>query len=107
MRLAYVLVGAMLVVAGVAGFVQQSVFGIFPVTAVHNVIHVVSGATAIQAARRGIGPMRTWGKALALLYLLVAVLGFVLPGGSLAHDLFHLALVIFFLYYSLLAPPIH
>jgi hypothetical protein len=105
-RRKYLVIGALLVVTGVIGVRQHSLAGFFAGTAVHSMIHVVSGVVTVLAARRGIGAMRTWGKVLGLLYLIVAIAGFALPGGSLPPDVLHLGLAAFFLYYGLLAPPI-
>ena len=113
MRRAFRAVGVLLVVAGVLGFFQNPVLGLFTVDLLHNLVHVTSGALTLLAARRGIGTMRTWGKALGLLYFSVAIAGFALPAGylmgmmhlNLPDNLLHLALAAAFAYYGLLAPP--
>jgi hypothetical protein len=65
------------------------------------------------AAMQGIGGMRLWGKIFGLVYLAVAILGFVIPGGdifglihvNMPDNLLHLALAAVFLYVGFLAPP--
>jgi hypothetical protein len=113
MRRPYRVVGAILLIAGFAGFWQNPVFGVFEVNLLHNVVHLASGALTLLAANRGIGAMRRWGKAFGAFYLLVAIAGFALADGNVMGVLhlnqpdnaLHLGLAAFFLYCGLLAPP--
>lgn len=106
MRRAYIVVGVLLIAFGAIGLARPVWLEAWAVTWIHHVLHIGAGAAALGAAARGIGDMRTAGKALGALFALVAILGFIVPGTSTAHDLLHVALSFFFLYYSLLAPPI-
>jgi hypothetical protein len=113
MKTAYLVMGALLLIAGILGFFQNPLLGLFVVDTLHNLIHVGSGIVTAAVAFRGIAAMRTWGKLFGLFYLVVAIIGAVVPGGdvlgllhlNIADNLLHLALALFFLYYALLAPP--
>jgi hypothetical protein len=97
---------------GIAGFVMPSpLLGLFEVNALHNIVHLVSGALTLVAAAQGIGAMRTWGRLAGATYLGVAIAGFVEPDLfglmhlNLPDNLLHLALAAVFLYVGLIAPP--
>jgi hypothetical protein len=79
------LVGGTLLVAGIIGFFYSSdfgspgevdsVFGILDVNGWHNVVHVVTGALGLAALGYA---ARAYAGALGVVYLLVAVWGFVI-----------------------------
>jgi hypothetical protein len=52
--------------------------GLFPVNLMHNLVHVAIGAWGIAASRNA-GGARTYAKALAILYGILAVMGLI-PG---------------------------
>ena len=54
------------------------VLGLFPVNLLHNLVHLVFGAWGIGAAR-GHGASRAYGRAGAVIYLLLVGLAFVTP----------------------------
>ena len=112
MKNLYLLVGSVLVLVGIAGFVMPSpILGVFEVNALHSIVHLATGALTLLAATQGIGAMRTWGKLLGVAYLVVGIVGFVSPGMyGLMHvnapdNLLHLALAVVYLYVGLIAPP--
>jgi hypothetical protein len=112
MKTIYVVLGTVLLVAGIAGFVMPSpLFGLFEVNALHNIVHLVSGALTLVAASQGIGAMRTWGRLFGAVYLAVAIAGFVDPDlfglmhVNLPDNILHLGLTAVFLYVGLVAPP--
>lgn len=112
MKNIYLVVGAVLVLVGVLGFVMPSpLLGIFEVNTLHNIIHLASGALTLVAAMQGIGAMRMWGRAFGLVYLAVGILGFVDPAlfglmhVNLPDNLLHVALAAIFLYVGFVAPP--
>src|SRR5688500_13457192 len=114
MKTLYLVLGSVLVLVGVLGFVMPSpLFGLFEVNMIHNVVHLLSGALTLVAATQGVGAMRLWGKLFGLVYLVVAILGFVMPGGDLLglmhvnmpDNVLHIALAAVFLYVGFLAPP--
>ena len=84
------LVGAVLIVAGVVGFFYSSsfgtpgdvdpVFGIFDVNAWHNVVHIASGAAGLLAWR--MGRAREFALGFGAVYLVVAIWGFILGDGE-------------------------
>lgn len=112
MKTLYLVVGSVLVLVGIVGFVMPSpLFGVFEVNALHNVIHLLSGALTILAATQGVGAMRTWGRIFGIVYLAVGIAGFVTPDlYGLMHvntpdNLLHIGLAAVFLYVGLIAPP--
>ena len=114
MKILYLVLGSVFVLVGILGFVMPSpLLGIFEVNMLHNIVHLASGGLTLLAATQGIGAMRLWGKLFGLVYLVVAILGFVMPGGDLfglmhvnmADNVLHVALAAVFLYVGFLAPP--
>ncbi len=53
--------------------------GLFPVNLVHNLVHLAIGAWGIFAYTRGIPSSRAFARGLAVLYAVLAVMGFI-PG---------------------------
>ena len=90
-RLYCLLIGAALVLAGVLGFfyeasfatgdevVSDDVLGLLAVNGWHNAVHMGIGALLLVAA---VGAARPAALAIGLLYLALAVLGFVATGGD-------------------------
>jgi hypothetical protein len=88
-RLYATAVGALLTIAGIIGFFYSSsfgspgtvddVFGIFAVNGWHNVLHLVTGLLGLAAA----GYLaRTYALAFGLLYVVIAVWGFIVGSGD-------------------------
>ncbi len=88
-RLYATVVGAVLVIAGIIGFFYSSsfgspgtvddIFGVFAVNGWHNVLHLVTGLLGLAAA----GYLaRTYALAFGLLYVVVAVWGFIVGSGD-------------------------
>ncbi len=71
------LLGIVLLAVGILGFFNDPVVGLFDVNALHNVVHVVSGIIALAAAGSGYGLSRMYLVVFGLVYLLVALLGFI------------------------------
>lgn len=100
------LLGVVFVVVGLLGFVNDPVLGVFEVDMLHNVIHILSGILALAAVGMGADMMRLYAKAFGVVYLLVGIVGFVMPGdmilglfeANLADDLLHVGLAAVFLY---------
>jgi Domain of unknown function (DUF4383) len=79
---AAIIFGLFFLVAGIGGFFPAlapdgMLFGIFMVGPVHNCIHIASGAVALLCAFAGAGAARKYFQIFGVVYLLVAVLGFV------------------------------
>src|SRR4051794_8324708 len=82
-------VGAVLTIAGIIGFFYSSsfgspgnvddIFGIFAVNGWHNVFHLASGLLGLALAGYA---ARTYALGLGLLYLVVAIWGFIIGGGG-------------------------
>lgn len=56
------------------------VLGLFPVNLVHNIVHLLFGLWGLAASRSWSGA-RSYGRIGAVIYLVLAVLGFVAPNG--------------------------
>lgn len=81
LKTAAIIFGIFFIVAGIAGFVPAlapdgMLFGLFMVNAVHNIVHVASGAAALICAFTGTGASRKYFQIFGAVYGLVAVLGF-------------------------------
>jgi hypothetical protein len=88
-RLYATLVGGALVIAGIIGFFYSSsfgrpgkvdeVFGLLAVNAWHNVLHIATGAIGLLVAGYAARQYALW---LGVLYLAVAIWGFILGDGE-------------------------
>jgi len=86
------LAGATLAVAGIIGFFYSSdfgspgnvdaVFGILDVNGWHNVVHILTGVLGLLAFSAGAYAARQYALALGVLYVIVAVWGFVVGDGA-------------------------
>jgi hypothetical protein len=87
------LVGGVLVVAGIIGFfyeadftsdksVRDAVFGILDVNGWHNVVHIATGALGLLAYGAGAYASRTYALGLGLVYIVVAIWGFIVGDGD-------------------------
>lgn len=86
------LFGWVFIVVGLAGFAATGLdmtadhtmaprlFGIFPVNAAHNVVHLLFGIWGVLAAR-AFGAARTYLMGAGIVFLLLAALGYVAPNG--------------------------
>jgi hypothetical protein len=65
-------------VVGILGFIMPSpLLGLFEVDMLHNVIHIASGAIGLIAVNMGHFPARMYLILFGLVYLVVAVIGYV------------------------------
>ena len=75
--------GIVFVLVGILGFIpgittgDHMLLGIFHVNAVHNVIHLLSGAIALWVSQTSYSASKTYFMVFGIIYLLVAILGFV------------------------------
>ena len=92
-RLYALILGAVLVGAGIIGFfyestftsdksVRDAVFGILEVNGWHNVVHIASGALGLLAFVAGASASRTFALGFGVVYLGVAAWGFVIGDGD-------------------------
>jgi hypothetical protein len=85
-------VGATLVVAGIAGFFYSSdfgspgkvdaVFGILDVNGWHNVLHILTGVLGLLVFGAGIYAVRQYALALGAVYIVLAIWGFIVGSGD-------------------------
>ena len=89
-RLYATLVGGVLVIAGIIGFFYSSsfntspsgvddVFGILSVNGWHNLFHIATGALGLAAAGYA---ARTYALGLGLVYVVLAIWGFIIGSGD-------------------------
>jgi hypothetical protein len=87
------LIGAVLVVAGVVGFfyesqftsdesVRDAVFGVLDVNGWHNVVHIATGLLGLVAFAAGGAASRAYALGLGLVYAVVAIWGFAIGDGE-------------------------
>jgi hypothetical protein len=79
---AAIIFGIFFLIAGIGGFIPSlapngMLFGIFMVGPVHNFIHLASGAAALICAFVGADAARKYFQIFGVVYLLVALIGFV------------------------------
>lgn len=100
------ILGAVLVLVGILGFfgglvIDGNLLGIFAVTTMHNIIHLLTGGVLLIGAMMDGGRnARMVNLVLGVVYILVTVIGFVAPSvldalgvaTNLADHLLHLAL---------------
>ena len=85
--------GAALVVVGIIGFfynaeftsdesVRDAVFGVFDVNGWHNLVHILAGVLGLLAYGAGAYAARTYAMTMGVLFLTLAVWGFVVGDGD-------------------------
>ena len=82
LKIAAIIFGIVFIVGGIAGFIPSlapsgMLLGIFMVGPIHNCIHLASGAAALLCAFAGSGAARKYFQIFGIVYLLVALIGFV------------------------------
>lgn len=73
--------GVVLLLVGILGFIpgittDGMLLGIFHVNALHNIVHLVSGAAGLWAAKSGMKAAKMYFQVFGVIYALVTVLGF-------------------------------
>lgn len=98
--------GAIFVVIGLLGFVNDPVLGMFEVDMMHNLVHLISGLVLLGLGYAGAEMARTGAKILGVIYAVIGVWGLVVPGEMLlgimqvnfADDVLHVVLAAVLLY---------
>lgn len=75
--------GVVFIILGLIGFVNNPIFGIFGVDAIHNLIHIVAGVLAIVFASKGEAQARTGAMILGVVLAIVTILGFLVGDGKI------------------------
>lgn len=70
------ILGIVLLLVGILGFVNNPILGLFQVDTVHNVIHILSGIVALIAVSSGESYARLYLIVFGIVYGLVTILGF-------------------------------
>jgi hypothetical protein len=88
LKTAAIVFGVVFIAVGILGFVpgvtnNHMLLGIFHVNAVHNVVHLLSGAVALATGLMGTNAARIYFRVFGVVYGLVAVLGFVVGDGMI------------------------
>lgn len=86
------LIGGVLVVAGILGFFYSAAFGtpgnvdavlgILDVNGWHNLVHIATGALGLLAFASGPAASRTYALVFGVVYIAVAIWGFVIGSGE-------------------------
>ena len=86
------LIGAVLLVAGIIGFFYSAAFGspgnvdavlgILDVNGWHNLVHLASGVIGLLAFASGPAASRTYALVFGLVYIVVAIWGFIIGTGE-------------------------
>jgi len=71
-------IGVLLLLAGVLGFFGSPVLGMFEVDMLHNIVHIATGALGLVFALKGEQAAKTFAKVFGVIYAVVAILGFTL-----------------------------
>ncbi len=84
--------GAVYLLVGIAGFIPivggadgiaaHNLLGLFPVNAVHNVVHMAVGALGLLAYSRGASASRLFARGIGIIYLVLAVAGAIFNTGN-------------------------
>ena len=87
-----VLIGAVLLVAGIIGFFYSAAFGspgnvdavlgILDVNGWHNLVHIASGVLGLLAFASGPAASRTYALVFGAVYIVVAIWGFIIGSGE-------------------------
>jgi uncharacterized membrane protein HdeD (DUF308 family) len=77
------ILGIVLLVTGILGFVNNPVLGIFQVDTIHDWIHILSGVIALIAVMSSESYARLYLIVFGIVYGIVAVVGFVNAGNIL------------------------
>ena len=107
--------GAVYVLVGILGFILPSpLLGLFGVNVLHNIVHLAVGGLWLGAAFGGIlgaDSSRKASQIIGVVYLLVAILGFVLPDLmnqllviNTADNFLHLGTAALALYFGFMGP---
>jgi hypothetical protein len=107
--------GAVFIVLGLLGFVNDPILGIFDVDTMHNIVHLASGILALIFASQGESQARMFALVLGIVYALVTVLGFMTGEGKIlglvsvngADNYLHLLLTVVFLFVGLKKPAMN
>lgn len=72
-------IGIIFLIVGVMGFIAPTMLG-FHLTAVHNIIHIISGAVALYFGYAGsLIAARSFCITFGVIYLLLGILGYIAP----------------------------
>jgi hypothetical protein len=93
------IIGAVLTAVGIVGFFTEGMLIVFEINLLHNLVHLGTGVLGLLAGFSSIQYAQSYNKWLGVVYLLVAMLGILLPGLmenllaiNLADNILHFAL---------------
>jgi hypothetical protein len=76
------IVGFIPVLGGADGITSHNLLGLFPVNAVHNVVHMAVGVLGLLAYSRGASASRLFARGIGAIYLVLAVVGAIFSTGN-------------------------
>ena len=106
--------GIVMLLVGVLGFIpgitnsDHMLLGIFHVNAVHNVIHLLTGAISLYVGMTSVSASKMYFQVFGVVYALVAILGFVygdkdilgLVSSNMADTWLHVVIAVVALYFG-------
>lgn len=110
LRVVVFLFGIAFIVAGILGFIPAAtpgnmLLGTFMVDMIHNLVHILTGVIALIAAKSDYYA-RLFFRVFGLIYLIVAIIGFVNSGNlflmqaNMADNWLHLGIALFSLFFG-------
>jgi hypothetical protein len=76
------IVGFIPIVGGADGITAHNLLGLFPVNAVHNVVHMAVGLLGLLAYSRGARASRLFARGIGAIYLVLAIAGAIFSTGN-------------------------
>ncbi len=81
-RLAAIVIGVVLILAGLLGFFNNPVLGYFATNTANNIIHIVAGVVLLAGAFSTLGAGMAL-KVIGVIYAIIAILGFFMVSNEL------------------------
>jgi len=71
---AAIVIGIVLILVGIWGFVQNPVAGLFNVNVLHDLVHIITGIVLLIGAGKAAAATLKW---VGIIYVIVAIIGFI------------------------------
>lgn len=77
------IIGVILIIIGLMGFISPMVFGIFAMNTVNSIVYLLTGALSLAFANQSFDEARGFAKVFGIIYLVFVVAGFLMGSGTL------------------------